>query len=99
MVLDTGSVLIAIFPVEIAATSLYFWILPVIAVVGLVIGGGKTVYSLTKQRADEKAERRKYGTLQVGGSACRLSAPHPTFEPYALSLCRPALTRILKWRM
>jgi hypothetical protein len=74
MVLDTGSVLIAIFPVEVAATSLYFWILPVVAVVGLMIGGGKTVYSLTKQRADEKAERRKYSTLQVRLSTSSLFA-------------------------
>jgi hypothetical protein len=35
-----------------------------------MIGGGKTVYSLTKQRADEKAERRKYSTLQVRLSTC-----------------------------
>jgi hypothetical protein len=66
MVLDTGTVLIALFPVEVAAGSVYFWILPVIAIVGLLIGGGKTVYSLTSQRAQEKAERRKYATLQVG---------------------------------
>jgi hypothetical protein len=65
MVLDTGSVLIALFPVEVAATSVFFWILPVIAIVGLMVGGGKTVYSLTKQRAQEKAERRKYSTFQV----------------------------------
>jgi hypothetical protein len=65
MVLDTGTVLIALFPVEVVATSIYFWILPIIAIVGLLFGGGKTVYSLTKQRAQEKAERRKYSTLQV----------------------------------
>lgn len=81
MVVDTGSVLIAIFPVEVAATSLYFWILPVIAVVGLVIGGGKTVYSLTKQRADEKAERRKYSTLQAGVDT-NLKMAHVTKEGY-----------------
>jgi hypothetical protein len=69
MVLDTGTVLIALFPVEVAATSIYFWILPVIAIVGLLFGGGRTVYSLTKQRAQEKAERRKYNTLQVRTSA------------------------------
>jgi Na+-transporting NADH:ubiquinone oxidoreductase subunit NqrD len=69
MVLDTGTVLIALFPVEVAAGSVYFWILPVIAIVGLLIGGGKTVYSLTSQRAQEKAERRKYATLQVCSSS------------------------------
>ena len=89
MVVDTGSVLIAIFPVEVAATSLYFWILPVIAVVGLVIGGGKTVYSLTKQRADEKAERRKYSTLQV-----RLLTFFPSSFVMNRALCRRAWIQI-----
>jgi hypothetical protein len=69
MVLDTGTVLIALFPVEVVATSIYFWILPIIAILGLLFGGGKTVYSLTKQRAQEKAERRKYSTLQVCAAA------------------------------
>jgi len=78
MVLDTGSVLIALFPVEVAATSVFFWILPVIAIVGLMVGGGKTVYSLTKQRAQEKAERRKYSTFQVRDALCVVFVPFLT---------------------
>lgn len=81
MVLDTGTVLIALFPVEVAATSIYFWILPVIAIVGLLFGGGRTVYSLTKQRAQEKAERRKYNTLQAGVDT-NLKMSHVSKEGY-----------------
>ena len=84
MVLDTGSVLIALFPVEVGATSVFFWILPVIAILGLVVGGGKTVYSLTKQRAEEKAERRKYSTFQV------CSVTRVVVAPFLTPACRQA---------
>jgi hypothetical protein len=70
MVLDTGTVLISLFPVKVAATSIYFWILPVIAIAGLVFGIRRRQDLVLAYQATSSGKGRMAQAQQARSSAC-----------------------------
>ena len=70
MVLDTGTVLISFFPVKVAATSIYCWILPVIAIAGLVFGIRRRQDLVLAYQATSSGKGRMAQAQQARSSAC-----------------------------